>query len=556
MTKRILRGDEAIAFGALAAGLKLAASYPGSPSTGVLEALIAQAPQPDLYLEWSSNERVALELGIGASIAGRRALVCVKNVGMNAIVDPLMTLTLTPVHGGLVILLGDDPGGYGSQNDQDTRPLAAMLEMPLLEPATPAEGFAMMQTAFEASERIQMPVIVRVTRSFTQWTEKLDIPDPLFPRTQPDLGLLRVPWRFVPIPRNVVEKHRALHERWAAACRWVADLPFCSIEGRGRLGVVAAGFVHRKLLDLLGDGNDDSGGAGADATRPDLLRLKLGVVHPLPEEIVADFLAQCDEVLILEENEPFLEVQIRALAQSRDLRPRILGKQTGHVPREGELFRWQIQQALERFFPGFVAARPYRQEDEASERPGREPFCGGCRYDVVVDTLQQTAAALGQELVLVGDPGCVVTVADRLHAKYALGSAVAVADGLSKAGIAGRAVALFGDSSFFHSMLPGICNAVANRSDILMIVLDNNATVTTGFQPNPGVGRDALGRPAPVLSIERIAAACGVEFIRTITRNEPGPIPGLDALFREALAYRGLAMLVVRMPCGKSGSAG
>jgi indolepyruvate ferredoxin oxidoreductase alpha subunit len=174
---------------------------------------------------------------------------------------------------------------------------------------------------------------------------------------------------------------------------------------------------------------------------------------------------------------------------------------------------------------------------------------------VVVDALQHAAAALGQELVLVGDPGCVVTVADRLDAKYALGSAVAVADGLSKSGIAGRAVALFGDSSFFHSMLPGICNAVVNRSDILMVVLDNGATVTTGFQPNPGVPRDALGQPAPALSIERIAAACGVEFVRTITAEEPGPIPALGALFREALGYRGLGMVVVRMPCGKTPSS-
>ena len=206
MPERIVRGDEAVAYGALVAGVKLAASYPGSPSTGVVETLIGAAPEHGLYVEWSSNERVALELAIGASIAGRRSLVCVKNVGMNAIVDPLMTLTLTPVHGGLVILLGDDPGGYGSQNDQDTRPLATMLEMPLLEPATPAEGYAMMLAAFAASEQLRMPVIVRVTRSFTQWSAPVDIAPP--PYRQPGLGLAREPWRFVPVPRNVVEKHR------------------------------------------------------------------------------------------------------------------------------------------------------------------------------------------------------------------------------------------------------------------------------------------------------------------------------------------------------------
>jgi indolepyruvate ferredoxin oxidoreductase alpha subunit len=540
MPERTLRGDEAIAHGALAAGIKLAASYPGSPATGIVETLIALAPEHGVYVEWSTNERVALELAIGASIAGRRALVCVKNVGMNAIVDPLMTLTLTPVHGGLVILLGDDPGGYGSQNDQDTRPLATMIEMPLLEPSTPAEGYAMMAAAFEASERLRMPVVVRVTRSFTQWSEPVDVAAP--PYRQPDLGLVREPWRFVPTPRNVVEKHRALHDRWAAACRWAGALPYCQSSGSGPRGVVAAGFAYHKLRDVLGD-HDPAG----------LRVLKLGVLHPLAEEPVARFLAACDDVLVLEENEPFLEFQLHALAHVHGLPVKIAGKQTGGVPREGELFRWQIQQALERFLPGFTPAREYRQAGEAAERPGREPFCGGCRYGVVVDTLQETAAALGQELVLVGDPGCIVTVADRLDAKYALGSAVAVADGLSKAGARARAVAIFGDSSFFHSMLPGICNAVVNQSDILMIVLDNGATVTTGFQPNPGVGRDALGRPARALSIERIAAACGVEFVRTVAGPDPGP--ALPALFHEALTHRGLALVVVRTPCDRPAEA-
>jgi indolepyruvate ferredoxin oxidoreductase alpha subunit len=312
------------------------------------------------------------------------------------------------------------------------------------------------------------------------------------------------------------------------------------MKGYGGRGVVGAGFAYHKLLDVVGD----EVGAGAP------LRLfKLGVLHPLPEEIVGRFLAECGDVLVLEENEPFLEVQLRALAQAQGHRTRIVGKQTGHVAREGELFRWQIQQALERFVPGFVPARAYRQADEASERPTREPFCGGCRYGPIVETLLVTAAALGQELVLVGDPGCIVTVAERLDAKYALGSAVAVADGLSKAGIAGRAVAIFGDSSFFHSMLPGICNAVVNQSDILMIVLDNGATVTTGFQPNPGVPRDALGRLARALSIERIATACGVEFVRTVEGDDPGP--ALPELFREALSHRGLGLVVIRTPCNK-----
>jgi len=405
-----------------------------------------------------------------------------------------------------------------------------------MEPATPAEGCAMMQAAFAISEQFHTAVVVRETRSFTQQVEPVDIQDRPFPRS--DLGLVREPWRFVPVPNNVVEKHRALHERLAALERWANLAPFNRIDGGGDRGIVAAGFAHRKMLDVLGD-----------LPREDLGVLKLGVLYPVPGDLVSRFLAGCREVLVLEENEPYLETQIKAVAHESGCRARIFGKQTGHTRREGELFRWQIQQALERFLPGFVPARSYLEKDEPAERPPRENHCAGCRFGVIVDALRDVAARLGQKPVLVGDPGCLATVADRLDAKFAIGSAVGVADGLFRAGIGERAVALFGDSSFFHTTLPAIVNAVHHGSDVLMVVLDNGATVTSGFQPNPGVPRDALGRPAPALDIERIARACGVESVRTVGPHD------LDArlhnLFHEGLTRRGLALIVVRAPCDR-----
>jgi indolepyruvate ferredoxin oxidoreductase alpha subunit len=528
---------EALAHGALVSGVKVVTSYPGSPSSETVDVLIDRAERHGLHVEWSSNEKVAMEIGIGASIAGRRALVCTKSVGMNVMLDPLMALNLTPVHGGLVILLGDDPGGYGSQNDQDTRPLAAMLEMPWMEPATPAEGFAMMRAAFAVSEQFQTAMVVRVTRSFIQQTEPVDIPEGPYP--QPDRGLVREPWRFVPVPCNVVEKHRALHERLAALEGWAEGAPFNQIDGPGDRGIVAAGFAERKLRDVLGE-----------VPREDLRLLKLGVLYPLPRRLVSRFLAGCREVLVLEENEPFLETQIKAIAQDSGWRARILGKATGHTRREGELFRWQMQQALARFVPGFRPARPYLEEDEPSERPPRENHCAGCRFGAVLDALQEAAARLGQNPALVGDPGCLAAVGDRLVAKYAIGSAVGVAEGLSRAGITERAVALFGDSSFFHTTMPAIAGAVHHGSDVLMVVLDNGATVTSGFQPNPGVPRDALGRPAPALDIERIARACGVAFVRSVGPDDLDS--RLQHVFHEGLTHRGLGLIVVRTPCDRS----
>jgi indolepyruvate ferredoxin oxidoreductase alpha subunit len=189
MISKLLNGDQAMAYGALSSGVKLVTSYPGSPSSGTVEALIELGKEHNLYVEWSSNEKVAMEMGIGASIAGRRALVCSKSVGLNVMIDPLMALNLTPVNGGLVILLGDDPGGYGSQNDQDSRPLAASVEMPMMEPEGPAEAYAMMREAFALSEKFQTAVIIRETRSFIQQEESVSVSDE--PYEESDIGFIR-----------------------------------------------------------------------------------------------------------------------------------------------------------------------------------------------------------------------------------------------------------------------------------------------------------------------------------------------------------------------------
>jgi len=526
-----LNGDQAMAYGALDSGVKLVASYPGSPSSGTVEVLIELAKEHEFYVEWSSNEKVAIEMGIGASIAGRRALVCAKSVGMNLMIDPLMALNLTPLKGGLVILLGDDPGAYGSQNDQDSRPLALMLEIPVMEPASPAEGYAMMREAFESSEEFHTPVIIRETRSYTQQVGAVFISDE--PYQESNLGFEREPWRFVPVPKNAVEKHKELHTRLQNLGKWADETPFNQITGTGKRGILAAGFTYQKLMDVVGDQANE-----------DFQILKLGALYPLPENVIAKFLFGCDEILILEENEPFVEMQIKALAHDLDSQTKILGKQSGHVHREGELYRWQIQESLKRFSPGFVPANSYLQENEADEIPKKESYCSEAGYGVILDALEHAAEDLGQKLVLVGDPGCLVTVAERLDAKYAIGSAIGVADGLSKAGIDERPVALFGDSAFFHTSVPAICNAVHNRSDILIVVLDNKSTASTGHQPHPGIRKDAMGYGAPALSIEEISRACGVEHVYSVDFTDLNS--KLIDVFRESLSTRGLTMVIVQ----------
>jgi len=533
MPLHLLRGGEALAYGALVSGVELATSYPGSPSSEVVDALIGLTAEYALQVEWASNERVALETAIGVSIAGRRALVCTKSVGMNVMLDPMMALNLTPVHGGLVIILGDDPGGYGSQNDQDTRLLAPLLEMPMLEPATPGEAFAMMLDAFALSERFQMPVIVRETRSFSQTAGPVDIPAGPYERV--NRGLVRETWRFVPVPRNVVAKHRALHERLADYSEWAETSPYLEMSGTGDWGILAAGFAAQKLIDVLGQSAGDR-----------LSICRLGALYPLPEKVLGRWLSGCREVLVVEENEPFIERALHAIAHTRAPRTRILGKLTGHFRAEGELFRWQIREALHAWQPEIEVFHRFRPQDESAEHPQRENYCEGSRFDVVLDAVVEVARAAGEEPILVGDPGCLARVADRLDAKYALGSAIGIAHGLIKGGAGERAVALFGDSAFFHSAVPALFQAVVSKSSILMIVLDNQAARTSGNQPHPGVGRDALGRPAPKLSIERIARACDVAHLRTVRLGDPPT--ELHQALRDFWAQSGPAMIVVEIP--------
>jgi len=533
MAFKKLNSDQALAYGAMVSGVKIVTSYPGSPSSGTVDLLIDLAKENSIYVEWSSNERVALEMAIGASIVGKRALVCVKSVGMNVMLDPMMALNLTPVKGGLVILLGDDPGGYGSQNEQDTRQLAPILEMPMLEPASPSEAYKMMVETFELSEKFETTVIIRETRSFTQKIEQVNISDEIHRR--PEVEYKREPLRFVPVPKNVVEKHKNLHSCLEKLSDWADKSQFNQIERNGKKGIIAAGFVYQKLLEVLGNKGNQN-----------LKLLKLGIIYPLPKKVIFEFLKDCEEILVLEENEPFVEAGIKTIAQEINWHGKILGKLSKHVNREGELFRWQITESLIQFHPELVLKQEYYKQNEKEEIPKKEGYCGNCRYDEVLDLLEEAAEKMNLKLLVVGDPGCLVTVAERIDAKYSIGSAVAVAGGMSKTGVKEKPVALIGDSGFFHSTLPAICNAIHNKSNILMIVLDNESTQTSGGQPHPGISKNALREKAPKLSIQKISEACGINYIKSVSLDDSRS--EIEKQFIIALSQQELAMLIVKIP--------
>ena len=346
--------------------------------------------------------------------------------------------------------------------------------------------------------------------------------------------------RYVPYPGNAVAKHRALHRRLQQAEEWVADAAYnraaaAPAQAGPARGIIGAGFCARKLTDVIGDAN----GVG---------RLELGGIFPLPAAPLRAFLEAHDEVLVLEENEPYLEQRIAALAHAHRLPTRVRGKLTGEVARCGELYRWQIAAAVAGFAPDLPRAGRFTQAAEAAERPPRRNHCAGCPFARLIDAVQEWLAAAGRgDAWLVADPGCLATEAPRLDAKYAMGSAVAVADGLLHAGQ--DAVALFGDSAFFHAALPALCNAYAQGANLAAIVADNSGAVTTGRQPHPGSGRSALGTPAPRLDMLTLARACGASHAARAALSElPDALPA-------ALDGPGVRVLVVDAPCRAAAAA-
>ena len=542
-----ITGGQALAYGAARAGVGCITAYPGSPSSATVATLVdlLRGGEGDgCHLEWSANERVALEVAIGACLGGRRSLVCTKSVGMNVMLDPLMALNLTPLSAGMVIILGDDPGAYGSQNDQDTRALADLIELPMVEPATPCAGLLMVEAAFTASERYALPVVVRVTRSFDTCREPSGTAAATPFAWQVRQGrVVREAFRNVPYPGNAVAKHRDLHRRLPLAAEWVADAAFNRVAATAAAaptptrGIVSAGFCTHKLADVI---EGAAGGAGA-APAAGVGLLELGGIFPLPAAPIRAFLAAHDEVLVLEENEPYLEQRIAALAHASRLPTRVRGKLTGEVPRCGELYRWQIAAAVAELAPELPVSDRFTAAGEQAERPPRHNHCAGCPFDQLVDAVQEWLQAAGRDAWLVADPGCLAVEAPRLGAKYAIGSAVAVADGLLRAGQ--DAVALFGDSAFFHAALPALCNAYAHGANLAAVVADNAGSVTTGRQPHPGSGRSALGLPAPRLDMLAVARACGASHAARV------PLSELADALPAALDGPGVRVLVVDAPC-------
>ena len=545
MTEKILTGDQAVAYGALEAGVHVVTGYPGSPATKVFENILELSRDNlNRHIEWSVNEKVAFEIALGASLGGDRALVCLKCVGMNITVDPIMTANLTGITGGLVIFLGDDPGAWFSQNEQDTRLLVDLLELPLMEVSSLQEGKDMMAAAFDISEEFQTAVIVRGIRTFSKAEGPVQFADEPaeVERTVPlqkTKGFIRGKNKWVCTTFNVLENHKKLHDKLERVRQRFENSPFNKIVGKnGRQHIIAPGLSYAKLEDAMEQKLDE------------LAALKLGTLFPLPKDLIVNFLETADSVTVLEDGEPYIENKVKAIAHDAHLNVEVRGKTSGDVPREGELTKDDIINALA---PDIQRPASSIQAQTTSSEPleTEKTFCDGCPYTPTFRSLSKVIEELGEDPVIISEPGCSVRLNappfEMLDVKFSMGSAIGIASGLARTRAKIKPIAVCGDSSFFHTGVNGLINVIQNRANILILVLDNMTTAMSGRQPHPGSGRDARGRSADVVDIAEIAKACGVPSI--IVVDPENDREAMEQAFRRGLTADELSMVVIRRPC-------
>lgn len=526
-------GDQALAQGALAAGVRVVTGYPGSPATGVFEALLGATDPSQVHVQWAPNEKVAMEIAFGASLGGLRALVVLKSVGLNIALDPLATMSLSGCHAGLVILLGDDPGGWGSQNEQDTRWLARVAEVPIVEPINVEQAAALMVQAFTWSESVGIPVILRIVGAMATGQSVIEPPWQLPPR---EPGFFRKRNRWVVLPATVVPYHRALHRQLCQVRELFEASPYDVSCGEGRVGVIAVGYTYTKLLAT----------AGTQASRFRILGLSS--VWPLPERGLGHWLSQVDRVLVLEEGNPFVEEELAALAQRLGLEMQICGRHDGAIPEEGELTERDIDGALARLDAGYLPMQP---ETTQRAMPSRVPLCEDCPYRPTFEALLSAVQRHGgrERHIIVGETGCMVRANlppfELFDVKYGLGSGLGLGIGLALNNAAQRVVALIGDSSFFHTDINAMPYVAQLNLPMLVVVLDNGTTALTGGQAHPGSAADERGRPRPMIDLADVIRGCGIEPTVCPTQDRAA----LEAAFDEALGADATRVIIARGPC-------
>lgn len=509
--KEILSGNEAIARGAYEAGVKVACAYPGTPSTEILENTIRY---PEIDSSWATNEKVSLEVGIGASFVGARALVTMKHVGVNVAADPLFTLSYTGVNGGLVLVCADDPELHSSQNEQDSRNYAKFAKVPMLEPADSQECLSFTKLAFELSEKYDTPVMLRTTtrishsKSVVELGERVtDLPEP---------KLVKDPAKFVMLPGNARPRHYVVEDRLTTLSKDGCSMPINRIEMRdGKIGVITAGISYQHVREVL----------------PEASVLKLGLVFPLPFDLIREFAAQVETLYVVEELDAFIEDQVKAAGI------KVIGKEI--ISLCGELTPGRLKKAF---------GLPEHEQTAAEQLPGRPPnMCPGCPHRGVFFTLNQLKAYVS------GDIGCYtlgfMPPLSAMDTCVCMGASIGMATGAVKVlppEERKKVVAVIGDSTFLHTGVNGLMDMVYNKGAATVIILDNRITAMTGRQDNPASGHTLMDSPTNAIDFPMLCKAIGVQHIRTIN---PLDLDECKRVISEEMERPETSVIITDKPC-------
>lgn len=510
--KRLMLGNEAIARGVYEAGARVASAYPGTPSTEITEYI---SKYDEIYSEWAPNEKVALEVAIGASVGGARAVCAMKHVGLNVAADPLFTAAYTGVNGGLVIFVADDPGMHSSQNEQDTRLIARAAKVPVLEPADSQECKDFAREAFAISEKFDTPVIVRLTtrvahsQGLVELGEREDVPLRAYEKN---------PGKYVMMPAMARKRHVAVEERLERLGEFADNTSLNRIEWSDRkIGIIAAGVSYQYAREAFGNASF----------------LKLGMVYPLPEKLIREFAAGVEKLYVIEELEPFIEDYCRKMGievHGKDMLP-MVGEYSSSLLRER-----------------ILGQKREKTNSIEEDIPARPPvMCPGCPHRGLFYVLRKL------KLTVTGDIGCYTLGAlaplESMDTCVCMGASVGMAHGIEKARgreAARKTVAVIGDSTFIHSGITGLIDIVYNKGTSTVIILDNSTTGMTGHQHNPATGFTIKGEPTRQVDLVKLCHAIGVDRVRVC---DPFDLEGTEKAIKEEVAADEPSVIISQRPC-------
>ena len=519
--KKIMSGNEAIARGAYEAGCTVAAAYPGTPSTEILENIAAYK---EIYAEWAPNEKVATEVVCGAAIAGARSLCTMKHVGMNVAADPIFTIAYEGINGGLVIVTADDPGMHSSQNEQDNRLYAPHAKIAMVEPSDSQECKDFVKYAYEISEKFDTAVLFRTTTRVSHSKSIVELGERVEVGVKP---YVKNPKKYIMTPANSKVKHPEVEERLEKLQGYSNNCPLNRIEwGDKKIGIITSGISYQYAKEVFGDNAS---------------YLKIGFSYPLPDKMIIKFAKAVDKVYIIEENDPYIENYVKTLGIQ------CIGKE--FIPICDELNPDIIRKAL-------LKEEPKKSYELDVKAPSRPPMlCPGCPHRPVFYAISKLSK-LKKNVIITGDIGC-YTLGDEpplnaMDTVICMGAGISAAIGFEKAAKMGnrddKIFGFVGDSTFFHSGITGLIDAVYNNSPIVMCILDNRTTAMTGHQDNPGTGRTLKGEPAPIISIESIVRAVGIkdENIRIV---DPYKLDETEAAIKDAYNANEPFVIIAKQPC-------